>query len=73
MTRQQIEALVEHIRAWPKEDQDELFEIMRDIEARRSDVYSATAEELAEIDAADQSGLATDENVEAAFRMFRLG
>jgi hypothetical protein len=34
-------------------------------------VYHATLEELRAIDEADRSGVATDEEVEAAFRRFR--
>jgi hypothetical protein len=48
-----------------------LAEVARDIEARRSGVYRATPEELAAIDEAEDSGIATEEEVEAAFRTFR--
>ena len=70
MTRDQIEAVLEAVRAWPPEDQDELAEIARDIAARRSGVYHATAEELKAIDEADASGVVSDE-LEAAFRTFQ--
>jgi hypothetical protein len=63
--------LLEQVASWPQEDQDELAEYARDIEARRSGVYRATPEELKAIDEADRSGIATDEEVEAAFRTFR--
>jgi hypothetical protein len=63
--------LLEHVASWPQEDQDELLELARDIEARRSGVYRATQEELKALDEADRSGVATDEEVEAAFRAFR--
>ena len=56
---------------WSQEDQDELAELAREIEARRSVVYRPTAEELCAIDEADQSALASDEEVEAAFQSFR--
>ncbi len=49
----------------------ELAEYAREIEARRTGVYRATPEELRAIDEADRSGVATDEDVEAAFRTFR--
>ena len=35
MTRQQIEIVLENVRSWPQEDQEELVEIAREIEARR--------------------------------------
>jgi hypothetical protein len=71
MTEQQLDSFVRHLRSWPKVDQDELVEIARDIEARRSGVYRATAEELLALDEADQSGVAGREEVDAAFAAFR--
>jgi hypothetical protein len=59
------------VEAWPEEDQQELAEIVRNIEAGRSGVYHATPAELAAIDEAENSGIATEEEVEAAFRTFR--
>jgi hypothetical protein len=63
--------LIERVAAWPEEDQEELAEIARQIEARRTGVYTATPDELRVLDEADQSGIASEEEVEAAFRSFR--
>jgi hypothetical protein len=63
--------LLEQVESWPAEDQEELAEYAREIEARRTGVYRATAAELQAIDEAELSGVATDEEVEAAFRTFR--
>jgi hypothetical protein len=63
--------LLEQIDSWPAEDRDELLEHAREIEARRTGVYHASPEELAAIDQAERSGIATDDEVEAAFRTFR--
>lgn len=63
--------ILEQVESWPQEDQEELAEYARAIEARRSGVYHATPEELAAIDDAGRSGIATEEEVEAAFRTFR--
>jgi hypothetical protein len=63
--------LLEQVEAWPPEDQEELAEYVRDIEARRTGVYHATPEELKAIDEAERSGVALDDEVEAAFRAFR--
>jgi hypothetical protein len=71
MTKEQINAVLEGVRSWPEEDQAELMEIVREIEARRAGSYRATPEELRAIDEADRSGIATDKEVEAAFRAFR--
>ena len=63
--------LLERVKSWPTEDQEELAEYARHIEARRSGFYQATPEELEAIDEAERSGIATGEEVEAAFRSFR--
>jgi hypothetical protein len=42
--------LLEQVESWPQEDQDELAEFVREIEARRSEVYEASPEELEAID-----------------------
>jgi hypothetical protein len=68
MTKEQIDAVLESVRSWPREDQDELAEIARDIEARRRGVYQATTQELEAIDEAERSGVATREEVDAAFQ-----
>jgi hypothetical protein len=71
MTTKQMKTLLERAETWPEEDQEELTQLARDIEARRSGVYHATPEELRAIDEADQSGVASEAEVEAAFRSFR--
>jgi hypothetical protein len=71
MTKEQINAVLEAARSWPEEDQRELAEIAREIEARLTGVYRAAPKELRAIDEAEQSGIATDEEVEAAFKAFR--
>ncbi len=63
--------LLEQVESWPSEDQEELLEYAREIEARRNGVYHATPTELQTIDEAERSGVAADEEVEAAFRTFR--
>jgi hypothetical protein len=52
-----VKELVEVLRkaeTWPREDQEELAEYAREIEARRSGVYRATPEELQAIDEAER-------------------
>ena len=66
-----VRTILERVASWPEQDQEELAEAARDIEARRSGVYHATPEELKAIDEAERSGIAPDEEVEAAFRSFR--
>jgi hypothetical protein len=62
---------------WPEEDQEALVEAAREIEAQRTGVYYATAEELAAIDRgladARQGRFASDEAVAAVKASFREG
>lgn len=66
--------LLEQVPSWPEEDQDELVEYARDIEARRAGVYCATPEELQAIDEAiaelDRGEVASEAEVRAAFAKF---
>jgi hypothetical protein len=59
------------VASWPQEDQEELAQVARDIEVRRTGVYRATPEELKSLDDADRSGIASEQDVEAAFRSYR--
>lgn len=66
-----IKELLQHVASWPQEDQEELAAVARDIEASRTGVYRATAEELKALDEAGRSGIASEQDVEAAFHSFR--
>ncbi len=72
---QNAKDILKRVETWPQEDQDELAELARDIEARRSGVYSATPEELEAIDEAlgqvARGEVASKEEIEAAFAKFR--
>jgi hypothetical protein len=45
MTKEQINAVLESVRTWPQEDQEELLEFARIIEARRMGTYVMTDQE----------------------------
>jgi hypothetical protein len=66
-----IKEMLQKVESWPEEDQQELAELARDIEARRSGVYRASEDELQALDEADRSGIASEQEVEAVFRSFR--
>jgi hypothetical protein len=67
-----LKDVLERAETWPEQAQQELAEIALEIEAGlRGGVYHPTAEELHAIDEADRSGVATEQQVEAAFRTFR--
>ena len=68
----ELKEVLGRVDSWPKEAQQELADIALEIEAGfRGGVYHATADELQAIDEADQSGVATRQRIEAAFRTFR--
>jgi hypothetical protein len=78
MTAKALKALkqvLERVETWPEEDQEELAEVARDIEARRTGTYHATPEELEAIDEAlgqvARGEVASEEEIEAAFAKFR--
>jgi hypothetical protein len=60
--------ILRRIENWPQEDQDELAEVAREIEARRTGVYVLTDEERAALDEALRSGVASDEEVAAFWK-----
>jgi hypothetical protein len=74
MTNDQVNDILERIRNWPAERRHELAELALEIEAEAGgsdDPYMATAEELGAIDEARDSGIATAEEVAAAFARLR--
>jgi hypothetical protein len=66
-----LKDVLERAQDWPEADQLELAEYARQIESRRGADYQPTGEELRAIDEADRSGVASDDEVEAAFKEFR--
>ncbi|MEN3375592.1 MAG: hypothetical protein V7604_947 [Hyphomicrobiales bacterium] len=66
-----LRKLFERVQTWPESDQAELAELAEFIEVRHRGEYRATAEELRAIDDADRSGVASEQDVEAAFKTFR--
>ena len=63
MTREQIDLVLENVRSWPPQDQEELAEVAREIEARRSGVYVMTDEERAAIAQARESQVVSNDEV----------
>ena len=76
MTATELKDLLERIKTWPEEAQDELVAVANQIESElQSQDYLATREELQVIDAAmasiDGGEAATDAETKAAFAKFR--
>jgi sugar phosphate isomerase/epimerase len=69
-----LKELIRRVETWPEEAQEELVRLGLELEAERAaGAYVPTAEELAAIDDADASGVATEAEVESAFARFRRG
>ena len=64
MTKEQINAVLESVRSWPQEDQEELAELAREIEARRTGVYVLNEDERTAVEEAERSGVASEEDVQ---------
>jgi hypothetical protein len=45
MTTKALKEVMEHAASWPPEDQDELAEYAREIEARRTGIYTLSDDE----------------------------
>jgi ParB-like chromosome segregation protein Spo0J len=60
--------ILERVAAWPEEDQEELAEIAREIESRRSGLYVLNREEQAAIEAARSSGFVSDADIAAFWK-----
>jgi hypothetical protein len=68
MTKEEINAVLDRVRTWPVEDQAELIEIAREIEAQRTGVYILTDEERAAIDGSRRGAMASDDEVAAFWK-----
>ena len=63
-------SILRRVESWPQEDQEELLEMIRAIEARRTGVYLLSEDEQAAIDEARSSGIASDEKVRDFWKRF---
>ena len=74
MTRDQVKAVLERIPNWPEGRQQQLAEIALEIEAELAGAeYDATPDELAAMDEGVGRETASEEEVKAAFAVFRRG
>jgi predicted transcriptional regulator len=74
MTKQEINAVLEGVRSWPQEDQEELAELVREIEARRTGVYVMNDEERAAVrrglDEAARGEFVPDQEMDAFWKKY---
>ena len=68
MTKEQIDIVLEKVRSWPLEDQEELAEFVREIEARRTGVYVLSDEERDIIAKARREPFVSDEDVKVFWK-----
>ncbi|MDP3078386.1 MAG: hypothetical protein Q8N40_22415 [Bradyrhizobium sp.] len=66
-------ALLEQVQSWPQEDQEELAEVAREIESRRTGVYRLSDEERTAVRAgmedARRGDFASDEEIDELYRL----
>jgi len=69
---QSTKDILRRVETWPEEDQEELLEMARAIEARRTGVYVLSEDEQAAIDVARRSAIASDEKVREFWERFGI-
>lgn len=66
-------ALLDQVQSWPQEDQEELAEVAREIESRRTGVYRLSDEERTAVRAgmedARRGDFASDEEIDELYRL----
>lgn len=69
--------MLEQVEAWPKEDQEELANVVREIESRRGGVYRLSDEERrsvrAGMDAARRSDFVPEDEMDEFYRLHHRG
>lgn len=60
--------ILAHVASWPEEDQEELAEVAREIEARRTGVYVLSDDERAALAEARSGKLVSDDDMAAFWK-----
>ena len=75
MTKTEIDAVLERVRTWPPERQEDAVRVLLEIEAEGIGFYELSEEELADIEEGlkeiERGEVATDEQVAAMFNRAR--
>jgi len=75
MTKEQIEAVFERVRAWPEDWQEDAISVLLALEKDFENPYELTEEEECDLDAglaeAERGEFVPDEEIEAFFARFR--
>ena len=68
-------AIFDRVQSWPVEDQEELADVAREIESRRTGVYKLSDDERiavrAGLEDAQRGNFATDEEMEEFYQLHR--
>jgi predicted transcriptional regulator len=77
MNKAQIDSILDRVRTWPEERQEDAARILLAMEGQDNGVYRLNDEERAEIRAAlaevERGEVASDEEVAAVFNRYRNG
>jgi predicted transcriptional regulator len=77
MTKDQIDAVLDRVRTWPPERQEDAVRVLLRMEEAGTEVYELSPEELADIEEGmaevRRGEFATDEEVVALFNRYRRG
>ena len=69
-----LKEMIEHAETWPREDQEELAELAREIEARRTGVYFMNDEERSAVreglDQARRGEFVSDDEMDALWKKY---
>lgn len=71
MTRQEIDAVLDRVRTWPEERQEDAAAMLLMMEEQGPGLYVLDEEEERALDEAEASGVASQEEVEALFARYR--
>ncbi|HLQ92167.1 MAG TPA: hypothetical protein VK148_19255 [Xanthobacteraceae bacterium] len=63
-----MKTILERVATWPEQDQEELADVAREIEARRTGVYVLDEDEKAAIDKARRSPIVPDDEVSSFWK-----
>jgi predicted transcriptional regulator len=71
MTKTEINEVLDRVKTWPAEKQEEAMRVLLELEAEGTGVYQLSSEELADIEEGlqeiERGEVATDEQVAAMF------
>jgi predicted transcriptional regulator len=75
MTKDQINAVLDRVRTWPPERQEDAVKVLLQMEAAGTEVYELSEEELADIEEGlreiERGEVATEQEVSALFSRIR--